>query len=219
MQLFLKHCFDDFAILALLTVLIVVYYAMSKNYRKLVLFLGFGISYILLVLVSFFDSKFWFYVESQFIPLSVIFILPLIFDIIPTFKREKLTMITICGLIVYKLLYITYASKIYSNRLKYLNELLEYTYKFDNTKFMVDNDDIQQNTLLMHWGCGYETLYISLLKSPDSTRTIVIYDEPNQELWRTGEKKSFHIVFDMILYQKRILNILISMILCTVINC
>ena len=199
-NLFLSHCFDDFVILILLALSIAIYYTTTKEYRKLVLFSLLTISYILLVLVSFYDSKFWFYLESQFLPLSVIFILPLVFDIIPSFKKERTALITISALIVYKLFYISYSSQIYTQRLNYLNELLIYTYRFDSTKFMVDNDDIQQNKLLMHWGCAYETLYLSLLKSPDSTRTIVIYDEPKNELWITGQKNSFHAAYDMIKY-------------------
>ena len=64
-NLFLSHCFDDFVILILLALSIAIYYTTTKEYRKLVLFSLLTISYILLVLVSFYDSKFWFYLERD----------------------------------------------------------------------------------------------------------------------------------------------------------
>ena len=155
-KLFLAHCLDDFAVTILIMFLIVVFYYINNNKKKLLFFFFSCLIYILIVLVSFYDSKDWFYMESQFLPISVIIILPLIFDILPTLNT-RLSLTCVSLLIAFKLLYIIHASQFYTKRLQYLNELLEYTYKFENTKFMADDEDIDKNKLLMHWGCAYET--------------------------------------------------------------
>jgi hypothetical protein len=201
-KLFWGHCFDDFALVIPFLVGIVGFYIWKKQFLKLALFVVSTLGFIFIIATSYFDSKDWFYLESQYLPLAVILAVPFVYDILPNIKNTKWAVGLLSFILIFKVLYIFQSHKTYTERINYLAGLLDKTRRFEGTKFFVDNDDIDEKKLLMYWGSAYETLYLSAVQSPDSTRSIFIAPEPKQTLWITGGKTNFFTIFDNIEYPK-----------------
>lgn len=201
-KMFWGHCFDDFALVLPFMVVIIGFYIWQKSFLKLLFFLVSTLGFVFIIATSYYDSKDWFYLESQYLPLAVMLTIPFVFDIIPSIKKVNWVVGIIGFVLIFKILYIVYTHRIYTERLNYLTELLDKTRKFEGTKFFVDNDHIDEKKLLMYWGSAYETLYISATQSPDSTRSIYVAPEPGQTLWITGGRKNFFTIFDNIEYDK-----------------
>ncbi len=201
-RLFWGHCFDDFALVLPFLIGIIGFYIWKKAFLKLAFFVVSTLGFIFIIATSYFDSKDWFYLESQYLPLAVMLAVPFIFDVLPSIKNAKWAVGLLAFILIFKVLYIFNTHKIYTHRLDYLTQLLDKTRRFEGTKFFTDNDDIDEKTLLMYWGSAYETLYISATQSPDSTRSLYIAPEPKQTLWITGGRKNFYTIFDNIEYDK-----------------
>lgn len=201
-QLFWGHCWDDFMLVLPFLVVIVLFYIWKIRFIRLFFFLISTLGFIFIIATSYFDSKDWFYLESQYLPLAVMLAVPFIYDILPNIKKANWAIGLLSFILIFKVLYIFQSHKTYTERINYLTELLDKSKRFEGTKFFVDNDSIDEKKLLMYWGSAYETLYLSAVQSPDSTRSIFIAPEPKQILWITGGKKSFFTIFDNIEYDK-----------------
>ncbi|MBL7817256.1 MAG: hypothetical protein JNL70_19695 [Saprospiraceae bacterium] len=201
-KLFWGHCFDDFALVLPFFLLIIGVYVWKKSLLKALFFLFAAFGLIFIIATSYFDSKDWFYLESQYLPLAVMLAIPFIFDVLPQIKNVKWALGIVSFILVFKILYILQTHKPYTQRLNYLTEMLSKTTRFEGTKFFIDHKDIDEKKLLMYWGCAYETLYISATQSPDSTRSLYVAENAGQTLWITGGKKNFFTIFDNIEYHK-----------------
>ena len=201
-RLFWGHCFDDFALVLPFLIGIIGFYIWKKAFLKLSFFVVSTLGFIFIIATSYFDSKDWFYLESQYLSLAVMLTVPFIFDVLPSIKNVKWAVSIIGFILIFKVLYIFNTHKPYTQRLNYLSQLLDKTRHFEGTKFFTNNDDIDEKTLLMYWGSAYETLYISATQSPDSTRSLYIASEPKETMWITGGKKNFFTIFDNIEYGK-----------------
>ena len=199
-KMFWGHCFDDFALVLPFMIAITGFYIWQKSFLKLLFFVSTTLFFIFIIATSYFDSKDWFYLESQYLPLAVMLAIPFIFDILPNIKNTNLAIGIIVFILIFKILYIFQTHKIYTHRLNYLTELLNKTHKLEGTKFLVSSDNIDEKTLLMPWGSAYETLYISAIQSPDSTRSIYITPELDQILRKTDSRKKFYTTFQNIEY-------------------
>ena len=201
-RLFWGHCFDDFILVLPFLLGIIGFYIWKKEWLKGLFFVVSTLGFVFIIATSYFDSKDWFYLESQYLPLAVMLALPFIFDVLPNIKNANWAVGIIGFVLIFKVLYIFQTHKTYTHRLNYLTGLLDKTRRFEGTKFFTDNDHIEEKMLLMYWGSAYETLYLSASQSPDSTRSIIILPEPQQTLWITGGKKNFYTIFDNIEYDK-----------------
>lgn len=199
-RLFWGHCFDDFALVLPFLIGITGFYIWQKAFLKLAFFVVSTLGFIFIIATSYFDSKDWFYLESQYLSLAVMLAVPFVFDVLPTIKNVKWALGIIAFILIFKVLYVYNTHKPYTQRLNYLTQLLDKTRRFEGTKFFVNNEDIDEKTLLMYWGSAYETLYISATQSPDSTRSLYIVTEPKETMWMTSGKKNFFTIFDNIEY-------------------
>ncbi len=201
-RLFWGHCFDDFALVLPFLIGIIGFYIWKKEWLKGAFFVVSTFGFIFIIATSYYDSKDWFYLESQYLPLAVMLVVPFIFDVLPNIKNAKWAAGFIGFILIFKLLYIYKTHTPYTQRLNYLTQLLDKTRRFEGTKFFVDNEDVDEKKLLMYWGSAYETLYISAIQSPDSTRSLYIVPDSKQTMWMTGGKKNFFTIFDNIEYSK-----------------
>jgi hypothetical protein len=201
-RLFWGHCFDDFVLVLPFLIVIVGFYIWQKAFLKLLFFLASTFGFIFVIATSYYESKDWFYLESQYLPLAVMLAVPFVFDVMPNIKKAKWAVGILGFVLIFKVLYIFQTHQPYTNRLAYLTQLMDKTRTTGSTKLFTNDDNIDEKTLLMSWGCAYETLYLSAIQSPDSTRSLHIVGEPKEKMWMTEGKKNFYTAFDNLEYGK-----------------
>ncbi|MDZ7880189.1 MAG: hypothetical protein U5L45_21105 [Saprospiraceae bacterium] len=92
-------------------------------------------------------------------------------------------------MLIFKFLYITQKSRVYTERQAYVQELMTQASRIGGTKFYVDYTHLdEKNRLFMAWGLAYESLYLSALKSPDSPLSIASMPDTPQLTYLKGMK-------------------------------
>lgn len=185
----------DFYLLAISLIVVSVFFIRKKLWLKL-LFTWCGIvGYMMIVMISYIEGGFWFHVESQYLPVSILLILPLVWEVLPNFsltgKGLRWTMAILSVSIFIRIIDIVDTSKFYTQRVDYISNTLKKTWSMKGTKFIMSEDLISKDTLMQHWSFGYETLYYSALQSPDSTRSICVYPDIEKHLWRLNYQKMY----------------------------
>jgi hypothetical protein len=142
----------------------------------------------------------WYIQESHYQALAVFFVVPLVWDVLPslglttlsrltneaapqeqtqdltTFKKlsNLLPFILITFLLTIRTIGIWNTHEPYTARLDYVRSILEKTKNLESRKLVVGYEDVDRKTLMMYWGLPFETLQMSALQSPDSLRVIAI---------------------------------------------
>ena len=100
-------------------------------------------------------------------------------------------MTTIIGLaILFRLIDIFQTHYFYTARFNYIGELLEKTKRFNTNKFAIEEKDFNKKPLMQTWGFVYETIYYSALKSPDSLRSIIVFNNPQDTVGQLNPDKT-----------------------------
>jgi hypothetical protein len=208
---FMSHLWSDFALLPIVLTALTVFYLIKKSIFKLLLIWLSLIVYIVIVLISYREGGSWFHIESQYLPMSIFLIVPLIWEFIPEisdfrFQISKISEamnpasgivgtwnltsgilgITITIAVLFRLFDIYQTHDFYEKRTAYIGELLEKTKKLNGNKFAVEERLIDRTKLMQSWGFEYESLYYSALQSPDSVRNIAIFNNKSEIQWQLG---------------------------------
>jgi hypothetical protein len=224
---FMSHLWSDFALLPIVLTALTVFYLIKKSILKLLLIWLSLIVYILIVMISYREGGSWFHIESQYLPMSIFLIVPLIWEFIPEIsdfkfqisriseamnvhsgiiKTGNLTTKTLSIIltiaVIFRLVDIYLTHDFYEKRTAYIGELLDKTKKLNGNKFAVEERLIDKNRLLQSWGLAYETLNYSALKSPDSIRTIVVFADLNAIMTQSNDPKVFKGTFKDVAFQK-----------------
>lgn len=206
LQMLLERLPYEFLLLPAGLLLVIGFYLHRRSFLKAGFVFFSTVGYTLVVLVSYQESRDWFHVESQFLPLSIFLVYPIVSDVLPGFCNSKkqaiYSLVVLLVIICFRLVVILDTSRFYTARIAYIAELLEKTKSQPGTKFMINDAWIDKNRLLQTWGLGYETLYYSALQSPDSTRSIAAFSDVKEEAWRQEHPHVFHARGNMARYQE-----------------
>jgi hypothetical protein len=223
---FKAHLWGDFPLLPLSLLAITAFYVVKKRYLKLLLVWLSVLSYILIIMISYREGGSWFHIESQYLPMSIFVIMPLVWELIPEINDFKfnfnskflifnskdtpsvfslnkgliITTIVMSVLILSRLIDIYQTRDFYKKRVEYIGELLEKTKKLEGTKFAVEERLIDKSRLMQTWGFEYESLYYSALQSPDSMRNIAIFNNKAELKWQLGPDYTPKAMFTSIFY-------------------
>jgi hypothetical protein len=222
------HLFTDFALLPFVLVMISVFYLIKRHYLKLLLVWFSVVFYTLMILISYREGGSWFHIESQYLPMSIFVIMPLIWELIPALinansfinskslskfnskllifnlKKDPSVFLINKGFIIgiimsliilFRLISIYKTHDFYTKRVNYIGELLQKTKRFEGTKFVIEERNMDKTPLIQTWGFAYESLYYSALQSPDSTRSITILVEKEAISKALLAKNSFQGIF------------------------
>ena len=206
---FKTHLFTDFALLPFVLVMISVFYLIKRHYLKLLLVWFSLIFYTLIILISYREGGSWFHIESQYLPMSIFVIMPLIWELIPQISNFRFQIsnskskkfgiwnlkLIMSFIILFRLISIYKTHDFYTKRVNYIGEILEKTKRFEGTKFVIEERNIDKTPLIQTWGFAYESLYYSALQSPDSTRSITILIEKSAIIKALSAKNSFEGIF------------------------
>jgi hypothetical protein len=194
-QTFLRHLLNDFYLLPLALLFITAFYIQRRFYIKLFFLWASVLCYIVMVMIAYIEGGFWFHVESQYLPVSVFVILPMVWDVIPglakSVQRVKIMTSALVLVVLIRLTDIVQTGKFYSGRISFIASALQQTYGLEGRKFIIEEELVDKTYLMQSWSFGYETLYYSALQSPDSTRTITILPNIVEEPWRLTEPAKY----------------------------
>ena len=215
---FKTHLWTDFPLLPLSLWTITAFYVVKKRYLKLFLVWLSVLSYSLIIMISYREGGSWFHIESQYLPMSIFVIMPLVWELIPEIRDFKfqisnsknsksgiwnleLLKFGIIGILILSRLIDIYQTRdFYKKRVEYIGELLEKTKKLEGTKFAVEERLIDKSRLMQTWGFEYESLYYSALQSPDSMRNIAIFNNKVDLKWQLGPDYTPKAMFTSIFY-------------------
>ncbi len=181
---FLRYLVTDYYFFPPLFFWVLSHYIIHKRWLKLGLVFLSTIGFLVLINGTFFWGADQYYVESFYQILTIFAATPLVFDILPTFKSQRLVLWLVIGTLAVRLLHIGLTHRPYTERLQWTQDMLEKTKSYPGTKFMMDREDTPHHKLMLTWGSSYETLMLSAMENPDSTRTFIIVDPnvPSEEL-------------------------------------
>jgi hypothetical protein len=170
------HLSDSFAFLIPAFLWVNIFYFKHKKYLKIALFNAFFMAYFLLITQRYLEDTRWYSAECHYQPLAVFLIIPLIWDILPSIRPKKAVLVGIMIFLSIRLFFIFQTHTPYTERLNYIKDLVNTPSINQHKKVIINEQEIDKEKLMMTWGIPYEALQISALKSPDSTKIIVITD-------------------------------------------
>jgi hypothetical protein len=116
--------------------------------------------------------------ERVFMPLSIFIGIPFVQEWLTRYRKQDLIAYSFLVLVlIFSMLGISRTGSVYSDRLAYLDELLENSSSFPGNKFIIEKKSIDMSKIIVPWAIGVETLLYSSLDSPDDARTIYLVDD------------------------------------------
>ncbi|MCB0522464.1 MAG: hypothetical protein H6577_18235 [Lewinellaceae bacterium] len=197
--IFMDHLLSDFYLLPVSMIILTAFYIHRKSYLKLFLLYLSVLLYITIIMASYLDANFWFHVESQYLPISIFVIVPLVWEVIPAVSTTgngiSVTVASLLLAIIIRLADINHTSGFYTKRVDFIGDSLRKIRNLKGDKFMLEESAVEKKYLLQFWGFAYETLYLSSLTSPDSAKTIFLV--PNMEDYQSplNSANSFYGMF------------------------
>lgn len=179
---FTAHLDDNLLLLLPLLAAVTAFYLARRQFALALLAPGAVLLYCLLIMQRFLDDDRWYIQESHYQALAVFLIVPLVWDLLPALASRRYGSLWLLGgglLVILRLWGIWDTHTSYSARLAYVRELLKQTESAGGRKMVLGYDQADRKILMMYWGLPYESLQISALASPDSTRVLAIAENPD----------------------------------------
>ncbi len=200
-RLFGGYLFTDFYAFVLLFGALMAFYIRNRIFWKAGLIFMFSLGYIVLINGTFDWGGVRFHTESFYQVLGLFVLIPFLYDLAPRWQNKRWFWPALWALLLIRLVHIYAIHPEYSKRIDWYQTLLRHTWKYPETKFAADQQHVPMGTLQLSWGSSFETLVLSALQSPDSTRTVIIYD-PNVPMEQfLPQKKAFFQPFAAMPYE------------------
>lgn len=186
---FIKYLILDYYLLLLLSVFMFAFYIRQKQYKKLILVGCFFFGYLFIVNISYPNGTNQYYIENQYLILSVFLLIPFVFDVIPTINY-KYQLIGFSLVAVISLIRIYNAHEIYTTRLNWNRQFLAKTATLENKKLIVNKDNVPMDILMANWSSSFEFWLLSTIEN-DTSRSVIIVDNKDEITWQKGYNKIF----------------------------
>jgi hypothetical protein len=161
----------------------------QKRYFVSLLTVGFAAIYVLLLCITFYDADSRrFYLEIEYMPLTIICMTPFVYFVLPGLKgKSGIALLALIYCI--RLAYIYEARAPFANRLTFL-ELMHSKMKDKNlTKVILTNPSEAANkTLIMNWGGPAESMLLSSLEGEQPQRTFIFLGADEIKTLPAGSK-------------------------------
>lgn len=185
-RFFLYQLIGNYFFAATLFLVTIVFYLQRKKYALLLWMFASVITYIMLINVSFPNLGEGTYLQNMHLPVVVLLSLPFAFEIVPVLKiKHWLPVLSLVFLVRLSVIYNSHTK--FTTRLNALKEIIAATHSYEGRKFWISDENIPSE-YFDTWALSYETLILSSLESPDSSRTIASESDiiPNKSLIKTG---------------------------------
>jgi len=197
---FIQYLIHDFYFIFFLFLLVFIFQIRYKQYKKLLFTILFSFGYLLLVNISYRDGTNQFYIETQYLLLTVFGLIPFSFDVFP--KIKSVHKYTAVGFILFFcIIRIAHSHEIFTQRIQWERNLLSKTETLPNKKLIIVAEKKINNTLFMTWASSYEFWLLSTIEQNNS-KSVIIVDNNNELTWQKGYNKSFITKWEITPYNK-----------------
>lgn len=197
---FWDYLLTDYYMLIVLGLAATFLYVRNRSWGKLGLMLGGLIANLLIVHINISWGPEQFYIENQYLGMSLMVILPFVFDLSKILKSKHL-LIIITLIVLIRIIDISLNHKIFTDRLQWLRKYMHTTEQLDNKKLIVNENRTPLDTLFMSWATPYEFWVLSTIETGE-TRSILIIGDPHKKDDVLNEHKSFFTPYEEIPYHE-----------------
>ena len=179
-KIFLKRCLDTYYLFPILLVTVIVGYVrafiqnntkISSPLLKLVLILGFCFFYLLINHINDPNTPHLFYMQVNYIGLTIPLLLPLCFDFLPQLDLKKFVIYSIGIILLIRIIAIILAS----NGLKERHNWMLTTIKESGSKKVyMTGIDSPKDLLIQTWSVPEESLLLSSLQGKENSSSLLI---------------------------------------------
>ncbi|HTN45354.1 MAG TPA: hypothetical protein VL098_03340 [Flavipsychrobacter sp.] len=142
--------------------------------KKYVLLIYTSISclfYFILICLTFYPSK-PFYIESEWMSIAILGSVGFVYFVLPVLKRPYVLALLFV-LFAVRIGYIGFSSRIFTQRVSFLESVVDKMNNWNTYKLVVINENDQwEDKLLLSWGLAYETALLSALKGQQPLKTM-----------------------------------------------
>ncbi|MCS6928916.1 MAG: hypothetical protein NZM43_05415 [Saprospiraceae bacterium] len=121
-----------------------------------------------------------FYMENLYLPLGIMVAVPWVFSVLPSLLPTHRLWIPVSAVVVAGLLRIALAHSTWTTRMDWERHFLRQTSRVGHRKWIVAENQVPMDTLILSWGSAFEFLMLSSLEHPDSARCLVIDEDPQR---------------------------------------
>lgn len=176
---FVENAFSIWYFFPIFLLLLSGFYLYRKSWLKLGLVWLTCLGYIMLLHIGAPHANHRFYVEVNYLALTIFVVVPFLFDIAPLL-REKMLLALFGIILSLRLFTIAWHHTPFEQRWRWVETTLAATPPGEN-RFYLDEDQAPMDTLLMSWGIPYESLIISRCRTgSDQVKTLLIYPDTSR---------------------------------------
>jgi hypothetical protein len=191
---------SNYWIVILLILVGLIFAIKKKSYITVALTLAYSVGYFSVVCLTYpdaFGRNTLFYMESEWMALSIIATSLFVFKVLPQLKPGYIHIALILIFLV-RITYIFSASQIFSQRVEIIGETVAALQKKNIHKAVIIKNPETEKDFLMDWGTPIESLFYSSMKG-DKQITFKIMDQKDIQPIAAD---SFHSCFNRISYKK-----------------
>ena len=189
LQFFLHSCLTNYWLFSVLFISGLIALVIRRKYLLALITLLSAAGYLLLVCITFRDEHSnVFYIESEYMPMTVICCASFVYFILPTI-RKKTGIMLLFILFIVRTSYILHAAPTFINRVEVLERINEQMKVKNIAKAIITN--LPRNfdsMLLMNWGAPVESIFLSKTKGENPQRTFIFLNPDEIRSFNTSSK-------------------------------
>lgn len=189
---FLLYLVRDYYLVLGLLIAVNIYFIKHKKWWSLLWIDGAWFAYLLLINVCFYQAEIdQFYIESQYLPLSIFLLVPFADKLLPALSHKRNFIIAMFAIAVIRVGHIAASSGIYTEKVAWLRDFLDKTKSLPHQKLIINETKLPRETVFLPWGLTYEAFFLSILDHPERVATYAVYWNPDELRWIMGNSNTF----------------------------
>jgi hypothetical protein len=166
--------------------------AISRRYWVVAWTLLSAGGYLLLLCITFWDvSSNRFYIESEYMPLTIIGCTPFVYYVLPRLNSKAMVIVVLMTFCV-RVGYICCAAAPFSDRVAIMEHILHRMKEQHITKLIIPEPvPGTDSALIMNWGAPVESMFLSALSGDHPQRTFSFSDEGTLKIFNTTSRDTF----------------------------
>lgn len=170
----------------------------NKRYFKLALLMIYTATYYVLICITYpdaFGRSLRFYMESEWMALSIIMMAPFVIDMIPAFRQKSLATSLLVIIFSIRMFYILQSFPYFNARYTALEKITAHLQAQDIKKALIVQDtNTSDSIFIMDWGLPAESMMLSVIKGYEPPVTFKVI---TPDFIITQPRDSFYSCFDL----------------------
>ena len=176
----IKRIFGLYQWVAILELILILYFILKKEYMKLFWQLGISGFFLVVTLLTYNKGDSDMLMERAFMPLALLVSIPLLKEMLENNYQYRMLKLSFLSLIiVVSFSRINTQGKVFRERTRFNQELMAKTAKLPNRKFIVASSELQKHHYT-YWSHSFETLILSSITKNIPTQTIYPANDVSQ---------------------------------------